>query len=83
MEFSKENSELQKITKKITIADERLEKAEYGVYRRRLTLISFQKMSDKRLQRFGFDLTKLIPIGNNETVERRHISRKGAKRTNI
>ena len=47
MEFSKENSELQKIIKKINIADERLEEAE----------------------RFGFDKTKLIPIGNNETGE--------------
>eukprot|EP00091_Calanus_sinicus_P002540 TRINITY_DN12605_c0_g1_i2.p1 TRINITY_DN12605_c0_g1~~TRINITY_DN12605_c0_g1_i2.p1 ORF type:complete len:189 (-),score=51.49 TRINITY_DN12605_c0_g1_i2:246-812(-) len=69
LDISKENSELQKITKKINIADEKLEETEYGIRRRRGTLISLQKMSDKRLQRFGFDKTKLIPVENNEAKE--------------
>jgi RNA polymerase-binding transcription factor DksA len=56
IELSKENSELQKITKKINIADKRLDETEYGVCRRRGTLISLQKMNDKNYR--GLVLTK-------------------------
>ena len=63
------NAELKKMNNKIILADGKLEEAEYGVRRRRGTLISLQKMSDKRLQRFGFDKSKLIPIEKDEAGE--------------
>ena len=69
------NAELEKVNRKIATADERLDEAEYGVKRRRGTLISLQKMSDKRLQRFGFDKTKLVPIGtDNECLTNKEIT---------
>ena len=68
-EVASENTKLDKINKTINVADERLDETEYGVRRRRGTLITLQKMSDKRLQRFGFDQTKLIHIEKEEEKE--------------
>ena len=64
-----ENEKLEKINKAIRTVDAKLDETEYSIRRRRGTLVTLQKMSDKRLQQIGFDKSKLIPLEKDEPVE--------------
>ena len=54
-------------TQKIKVTDDKIDEADYGVKRRRGTLISLQKMSNERTQRFSADKNekKIVDIYKN------------------
>ena len=64
-----EKEKLEKVNKAIETVDAKLDETEYSVRRRRGTLVTLQKMSDKRLQQIGFDKSKLIPLEKDEPIE--------------
>ena len=75
------NNELQMKYQKIKVVDEKIDEAEYGVKRRRGTLISLQKMSEKRTERFGFerndkrkvDIYKNVNEGKKKYLEKKKL----------